>query len=218
MKKNLHYYILFFFEIPFLCIWYPIKFFFYYLINIVFLITIFFYFLLPINHNIFIIYRLFYIITKLMKIFCLIDPFIYSKKHNIMFNHNNYIMFNDKNFILNQKKNYIIYTKIISFFDIIILFKLLNGYKFIFYFKNKKDYSLIEKKIITFIEKIQKQSIKYQHNHAHINIRIIICSQLPDDNFFTKIETKNKELFLLITQKNNTALFYSKNIIYTNTI
>lgn len=149
-----------------------------------------------------------------MRLLCRINHQIISKSNNLFLNYNNFYT-HEITFILEHKKNYIIYTKLTSFHDILTLFALIKNNQFVIYFDNKKNFYVIEKKIANFIEELQKQSFTYKNN---IQLKIIICSKIPDDNFFKNNYNKNKEFFVLLPQKNKTAILYSKSNIYNNTI
>jgi hypothetical protein len=212
MQKNHHFNFLFLFEFPFFLLWRIIKYTLYYSIITIFFITIFIYFILPIRHNIFAIYKLIFLIKEIIRIFCAISPTIILKCNTGVL-HFNSCYIEDINFILEDKKNYIIYTKINSCYDALTLFKLMKNNEFYINFYNKKNFHTIEKKTAEFIEFLQKQSIKRKKKIA---IRIIICSNIPDDNFLKNNYNKNKEIFILLPQKNKATIFYLINKIYTN--
>ncbi len=209
MKNNPIFYVLFFFQLPFFLIWKIIKYSLYYFIIIIFLITLFIYISLPIKHNIFIIYKLLFLVKKLIKILCLIDPEIIFKSNNYFFNYNNSYV-NDINSVITPNKKHLIYTQINSFFDIILLLKLVKQYQFLIHFQNKKNFYTLEKKIANYIENLQIKSINIKNKN---NITIIICSKIPNDIFFKNNYNKNKIFFILLPQKDKTAILYSKNNI-----
>jgi len=209
MQKNYHFNFLFLFEFPFLIIWRIIKYSLYY--SIIF-ITLFIYFILPIKHNIFSIYKFLFFIKELIKTFCTINPQIILKSNSMFLNYSNQYIDNI-NFIKKDNTNYIIYTKINSFYDLLILLQLMQDNQFFLNFNNKKNFYILEKKIADFIDILQKKSLKPKQK---ITMRVIICSEIPDDNFFKNYYNKNKELFILSPQKNKPSLFYLINKIYTN--
>lgn len=212
MQKNYHFNFLFLFEFPFLIIWRIIKYTVYYSIIIIFFITLLIYFILPIKHNIFSIYKLLFLIKELIKTFCTISPKIILKSNSMLLNYSNCYIDNI-NYIREDNTNYIIYTKINSFYDLLTLLQLMKDNQFFVNFNNKKNFYILEKKIADFIEFLQKKSCKPKQK---INIRVIICSEIPDDNFFKNHYNKNKKLFILSPQKNHPSIFYLVNKIYTN--
>lgn len=212
MKNNRNFNLLFFFAFPFLLLWKTIKYSLYYFIIIIFLMTLFIYLILPINHNIFVIYKLLYLIKELIKYLCVINPCIILQLNNLFLNYNiNWI--NDISFILDPNKQYIVYAKLNTFYDALTIITLMKDNYFFVYFYNKKNFYLIERKIANFIEILQRESINKKDTVA---IKLIICSQIPDDNFFKNNYNKNKAFFVLLSHKDKASILYSKNNIYNN--
>lgn len=211
MKNKLDFNFLFFFEIPFLLIWFIIQYTFYYFTIIIFFITVLVYLILPTNHNIFIIYKLLWLVKNLMRTVFKIKFQLISKPNPSVAGNNNFNIENINQF-LEQNKTHIVYTQIKSLFDFLLLFQLMDNNKFYINFQNKNNFHKIEKKIIYFIEKLQlKSTIK----EDKIQIRVIICNEIPNDSFFNNQHQKNKTFFVLISEKNKIGLFSSKNKIYT---
>ena len=111
MRKSSNFSFLFFFEFPFFLIWKTIKYSLYYSIIIIFFISIFIYLILPIRHDIFAIYKMFFLIKELIKILCTINHKIIVKRNrDNLSNRENYI--DDIIIILGHNKKNIIYTKL----------------------------------------------------------------------------------------------------------
>lgn len=175
-------------------------------------ITILVYLILPINHNIFSIYRFFFLMQKIME-------YLYITKTKIFYKEKKYIFQQSESFffpkINKNNKKIIIFMKISSLSNIFALTKLLGDNSFTLFFKKNTNCSIFIRMLSTITYNLQNKRKDLKKKNF---FKVVFCDEIPSDKFFQQIENKNSSLFLLLEEKSKIFLLYSKNTVYNSSI
>lgn len=161
------------------------------------------YFLLPLKHNMFVIYKLIYIIIKIFKKVNSNYIAISTKpdQKNII---DNCSIYNNQLFLLTIKeKPYTIVTSISRFRHILNIFELLTHYHFIIYFSYSSKLPMWQKKLLNKFYFLQ--DLAYP-NKKNIPVKIVIYASIK--NISKNKLLKNNSYYILENTKKNISLFY----------